>query len=75
MTGITYWLGTDAQGRDMLSAILYGLRTSLLVGLASTAGALAIGIIAGLVAAQFGGRDRRRRSCASSTSCSASRRS
>ena len=45
MTGITYWLGTDAQGRDMLSAILYGLRTSLLVGLTSTAGALAIGVI------------------------------
>lgn len=55
MNGMTYWLGTDAQGRDMLSAILYGLRTSLLVGLSSTAGALAIGIAAGLVAAQFGG--------------------
>ncbi|NIX77310.1 ABC transporter permease [Microvirga terricola] len=55
MTGITYWLGTDAQGRDMLSAILYGLRTSLLVGLLSSAGALAIGIAAGLFAAQFGG--------------------
>ena len=55
MTGVIYWLGTDAQGRDMLSAILYGLRTSLLVGLTSTAGALAIGILAGLVAAQFGG--------------------
>lgn len=55
MTGITYWLGTDAQGRDMLSAILYGLRTSLIVGLTSTAGALAVGIFAGLVAAQFGG--------------------
>ncbi|RYE76840.1 MAG: ABC transporter permease [Hyphomicrobiales bacterium] len=55
MTGFTYWLGSDAQGRDMLSAILYGLRTSLLVGLASTAGALSIGILAGLAAAQFGG--------------------
>jgi peptide/nickel transport system permease protein len=39
----------------MLSAILYGLRTSLLVGLASTVGALVIGLTAGLVAAQFGG--------------------
>src|SRR5262249_57972341 len=29
---ITYWLGTDDQGRDMLSAIFYGLRTSLAVG-------------------------------------------
>ena len=55
MNGITYWLGTDSQGRDMLSAILYGLRTSLLVGLSATAGALFIGIMAGLVAAQFGG--------------------
>ena len=48
MSGFTYWLGSDAQGRDMLSAILYGLRTSLLVGLASTVGALSIGILAGL---------------------------
>lgn len=55
MSGFIYWLGSDAQGRDMLSAILYGLRTSLLVGLASTIGALAIGILAGLAAAQFGG--------------------
>lgn len=55
MSGFTFWLGSDAQGRDMLSAILYGLRTSLLVGLASTIGALSIGILAGLAAAQFGG--------------------
>jgi peptide/nickel transport system permease protein len=55
MTGTLFLLGTDAQGRDMLSAILYGLRTSLMVGLAATAGALAIGIAAGLAAAQFGG--------------------
>lgn len=54
--GYTFWLGSDAQGRDMLSAILYGLRTSLLVGLAATAGALAVGVSAGLAAAQFGGR-------------------
>ena len=55
MNGATYWLGTDAQGRDMLSAILYGMRTSLMVGLSATAGALLIGITAGLFAAQFGG--------------------
>jgi peptide/nickel transport system permease protein len=55
MNGLTYWLGTDSQGRDMLSAILYGLRTSLMVGLTATLGALFIGISAGLVAAQFGG--------------------
>lgn len=55
MSGTTYWLGTDAQGRDMLSAIFYGLRTSLMVGLSATLGALVIGVAAGLVAAQFGG--------------------
>ncbi|GAB3116401.1 ABC transporter permease [Novispirillum itersonii] len=55
MSGATYWLGTDAQGRDMISAILYGLRTSLLVGLLSTGGAMLIGITAGLFAAQIGG--------------------
>ncbi|MDR2310965.1 MAG: ABC transporter permease [Brucellaceae bacterium] len=55
MTGSVYWLGTDAQGRDMVSAILYGLRTSLLVGLLSTLGAMAIGVSAGLLAAQLGG--------------------
>ncbi|MCW5592768.1 MAG: ABC transporter permease [Burkholderiales bacterium] len=56
MAGFTFWLGSDAQGRDMLSAILYGLRTSLLVGLAATAGALVVGVTVGLTAAQFGGR-------------------
>lgn len=54
--GFTFWLGSDAQGRDMLSAILYGLRTSLFVGLAATAGALFVGVGVGLLAAQFGGR-------------------
>jgi peptide/nickel transport system permease protein len=49
------WLGTDDQGRDMLSAILYGLRTSLAVGFASTALAFAIGVALGLAAAWFGG--------------------
>lgn len=51
----TYWLGTDVQGRDMLSAIVYGLRISLLVGGLSVACALVIGSTAGLVAAFFGG--------------------
>jgi peptide/nickel transport system permease protein len=53
--GAIRWLGTDDQGRDMLSAILYGLRTSLAVGLASTALAFAIGVALGLAAAWFGG--------------------
>ena len=54
--GMTYWLGTDDQGRDMLSAIFYGLRTSIVVGLASTLAALAIGTCLGLAAGWFGGR-------------------
>src|SRR5438309_2899612 len=54
--GQTFWLGTDDQGRDMLSAIFYGLRISLSVGVMSTIVALAIGLAAGLTAAYFGGR-------------------
>lgn len=53
--GAIHWLGTDDQGRDMLSAILYGLRTSVAVGGASTVLALAIGVSLGLAAAWFGG--------------------
>lgn len=56
MDGWTYWLGTDAQGRDMFSAMLYGLRTSLSVGVLSGVFALAVGTTLGLVAAYFGGR-------------------
>lgn len=52
---LIYWLGTDALGRDMLSAIFYGLRSSLLVGIAATLGALALGVITGTLAAYFGG--------------------
>jgi peptide/nickel transport system permease protein len=54
-TGKRYWLGTDDQGRDMLSGIFYGLRISLSVGVASTLIALAIGLVLGLAAAYFGG--------------------
>jgi peptide/nickel transport system permease protein len=50
-----YLLGTDDQGRDMLSGIFYGLRTSLLVGTLSTLAALSLGLLLGLVAAYFGG--------------------
>ena len=55
-SGATFWLGTDDQGRDMLSAIFYGLRISLAVGVASTVLALALGLALGLAAAYFGGR-------------------
>ena len=55
-TGMTYWLGTDGAGRDLLSAILYGLRTSLSVGVLSGLIALAIGGAFGLIAAYFGGK-------------------
>ena len=53
--GKTYWLGTDEQGRDMLSAILYGLRISLGVGVISTAVALTLGLAVGLAAGYAGG--------------------
>lgn len=55
INGLHYGLGSDDQGRDMLSAILYGLRISLGVGLASTVLAVGIGLIAGLLAARAGG--------------------
>lgn len=54
--GMTYWLGTDEQGRDMLSAIMYGLRISLLVAIVSLGFAVTIGVAIGVVAAYFGGR-------------------
>ena len=51
-----YLLGTDQQGRDMFSAILYGLRTSLLVGVTSTLIALVLGGVLGLLAGYHGSR-------------------
>ena len=53
--GYTHWLGTDAQGRDLLSAILYGLRISIEMGLAAGGVALSIGATLGLLAAYRGG--------------------
>jgi peptide/nickel transport system permease protein len=55
-SGLTFWLGSDGQGRDILSGIFYGLRISLAVGVASTLCAVFIGLTLGLAAAYFGGR-------------------
>ena len=54
--GFTHWLGTDAQGRDLLSAILYGLRISIQVGLIAGVVAFVLGASLGTMAAFFGGR-------------------
>ena len=51
-----YLLGSDEQGRDLLSAILYGLRISLGVGVVSTLIAVTLGLLVGLLAAYKGGR-------------------
>ena len=53
---LIYWLGTDGLARDMLSAILYGMRISLMVGVVSVSAAFIIGTVVGLIAAYFGGR-------------------
>jgi peptide/nickel transport system permease protein len=54
--GYTHLLGTDAQGRDLLSAILYGLRISLQMGLVAGAVAFTLGAAIGTTAAYLGGR-------------------
>jgi peptide/nickel transport system permease protein len=51
-----YLLGTDDQGRDILSALMYGARISMLVGFAAVAISLVIGVTLGLVAGFVGGR-------------------
>jgi peptide/nickel transport system permease protein len=51
-----YLLGTDDQGRDVLSAIMFGARISLLVGLASVVLAVVLGVSLGLLAGYAGGR-------------------
>jgi peptide/nickel transport system permease protein len=54
--GFTHYLGTDAQGRDLWSAVLYGLRISIQVGLVAGAIAFALGATLGGTAAFVGGR-------------------
>jgi peptide/nickel transport system permease protein len=51
----TYLLGTDDQGRDMLSAIMYGARVSLLVGFLAVVMSVLLGVSAGLAAGYLGG--------------------
>ena len=51
-----FWLGTDDQGRDIFSTILYGSRLSLMIGFCAVALQLFLGIIIGLSAGYFGGR-------------------
>ncbi len=52
----TYFLGTDDQGRDVLSAIIFGSRMSLLVGLLATLLAMVIGVTLGLLSGYLGGK-------------------
>ena len=54
-TGESFLMGTDDQGRDVYSTILYGMRISLFVGFAAVLFAVVLGIILGLLAGYFGG--------------------
>ena len=55
-TGITHWLGTDFLGRDVLSRMLFGLRVSLIVGLAAITMGSLLGVTLGITAGFYGGR-------------------
>jgi peptide/nickel transport system permease protein len=53
--GRTYWLGTDEQGRDVLSRIIWGSRISMIVGVATVLVSGLIGVTIGIIAGYFGG--------------------
>lgn len=53
---LVYLLGTDSQGRDLLSAIMYGMQVSLLIGIASVLLSVFLGVVLGLLAGYLGGR-------------------
>ena len=53
---LAHWLGTDAFGRDLLSRLIYGSRTALLVGFASAFVGATLGALIGVASAYFGGR-------------------
>ena len=52
----TYWMGTDQFGRDVLSRVMFGARTSLTIGLFAVSISVFIGIVAGTVSGYFGGK-------------------
>lgn len=52
---VRFWLGTDSQGADLVSLILYGLRTSLLVGALAVTVSVGLGLCMGLLSGYFGG--------------------
>jgi peptide/nickel transport system permease protein len=52
---LAHWMGTDHQGRDVLSRVIYGIQAAMLVGLLSSGIAAAVGIVFGAVSGYFGG--------------------
>jgi peptide/nickel transport system permease protein len=52
---VEHWLGTDQYGRDLLTRIIYGARTALLVGFVSALVGATVGLVLGVASAYFGG--------------------